>query len=188
MGFYARFRNFSFCHAVSMRQLSMARLLSPPKLIAQFECGLIDRSQLHAAMAQHAQVLIEEMLHEREFPEESRWEQWRNRLAANRLSAQHGEIRIRELLHALSDLDDFAPADLLWNVAHRHVPLHCFFRTKRAPIFRIKSMTSAAAQAQLVVEYSEGKSTTVVRETFQLARDRRWQWQVISREAYMPMG
>jgi hypothetical protein len=39
-----------------------------------------------------------------------------------------------------------------------------------------------------VVEYSEGKSTTVVRETFQLARDRRWQWQVISREAYMPMG
>jgi hypothetical protein len=156
--------------------------------MAQFERGLIDRAQLHALMAQHAQVLIEEMIYEREFPEESLWEQWRSRQHAKRWSAKHGEPRLRELLHALSEVEDFAPADLLWNAAHRHVPLYCFFRTKRAPIFRIQSLSTAAAKAEMVVEFSEGTSTTVVREKILLERDRRWIWQVISRQSYMPMG
>jgi len=160
----------------------MPRVPTPPKLIEQFENGLIDRHQLHAQMAVHARALIDEMELEWEFPLETRLEQWRNRHHASRLAAKHGERRVREVFHTLSELENFPPAALLWNASHHHVPLHCFLRTKRAPVFRVKKMNSTAVSATLWVEYNEGEGCELVQEKFHLVRNRRWLLEVVKRE------
>ena len=148
----------------------------------QFENGLIERAELHAMMAVHARGLIEEMEIEREFPLESRLEQWRNRHHAARLSARHGERRVREVFHALSTMEDFFPTNLLWNAAHFHVPLHCFIRSKRAPIFRVKKMNSNAASVTVWVEYNESDGGEIIHEKIHLLRNRKWILEVVKRE------
>ena len=148
----------------------------------QFEKGLIDRDELHAMMALHARALISEMELEWEYPLETRLEQWRNRHHASRLAAKHGEMRVREVFHALGELENFPPAALLWNAGHRHVPLHCFIRTKRAPLFRVKKMNSTAVSATIWVEYNEGEGRELVQEKFHLVRNRRWMLEVVNRE------
>jgi hypothetical protein len=148
----------------------------------QFEHGVIDRVELHEKMALHARALIEEMEIEHQHPLESLWEQLRNRHHAVRLSAKHGERRVREVLHALGELDDFIPAALLWNAAHFHVPLHCFIRCKRAPIFRVKKMTSTAMSVTVWIEYNEQEGEEIFREKIHLMRTRKWQLEVASRE------
>lgn len=160
----------------------MPRLLTPPKLMQQFEEGVIDRDELHTQMARHARVLIEEMVQERENPLETLWEQWRNRHHGSRLSAKHGERRVREILQALGDLEDFSPASLLWNAGHLHVPLHCFLRCKRAPIFRVKQMKSTVVDATLWVEYNEFDGGEITTEKIYLQRNRKWVLEVVKRE------
>lgn len=160
----------------------MPRLPTPPQLMQQFESGKIDRTKLHAFMAIHARALIAEMEIEREFPLETKLELWRNRHHASRLSAKHGERRMREVFHALSEMDDFFPAGLLWNASHFHVPLHCFIRSKRAPIFRVKKMDSDASSATLWVEYKEEDGDEIIQEKIHLLRNRRWVLEVVKRE------
>jgi hypothetical protein len=160
----------------------MLRLPSPPKLIEQFENGLIDRAELQAMMALHARALIAEMEWEYEFPLETRIDQWRNRHHANRLAAKHGERRVREVFHALGQMDDFLPAALLWNASHFHVPIHCFIRCRRAPVFRVKKMESTAVSATLWVEYNEYEGQELIKEKIHLERNRKWILEVISRE------
>jgi hypothetical protein len=166
----------------------MPRLPTPPKLMEQFENGLIERTELHAMMAVHARALIDEMEVEHEFPLESRLEQWRNRHHAARLSARHGERRVREVFHALSELEDFFPAALLWNAAHLHVPLHCFIRSKRAPVFRVKKMNTSAASVTVWVEYSEVEGGEVIKEKIHLLRNRKWILEVVSRSSQDSIG
>jgi hypothetical protein len=161
----------------------MPRVPTPPKLIELFENGLIDRDELHAMMAIHARALISEMEVEWEFPLETRLEQWRNRHHASRLTVKHGERRIREVFHALAELENFAPAALLWNASHAHVPLHCFIRTKRAPLFRVKKMNTTAVSATIWVEYNEGEGRELVTEKFHLVRNRKWVLEVVKRES-----
>lgn len=166
----------------------MPRLPTPPKLMEQFENGLIERAELHAMMAVHARALIDEMEVEHEFPLESRLEQWRNRHHAARLSARHGERRVREVFHALSELEDFFPAALLWNAAHLHVPLHCFIRSKRAPVFRVKKMNTSAASVTIWVEYSEREGGDMIKEKIHLLRNRKWILEVVSRSSQDSIG
>ncbi|MFM2171295.1 MAG: hypothetical protein RI957_1524 [Verrucomicrobiota bacterium] len=160
----------------------MLRVPTPPKLMEQFESGLIDRDELHAMMAIHARTLIAEIQLEWEFPLETRLEQWRNRHHASRLASRHGERRVREVFHALAELENFPPAALLWNASHTHVPLHCFIRTKRAPLFRVKKMNTTAVSATIWVEYNEGGASELVREKIHLIRNRRWVLEVVKRE------
>ena len=160
----------------------MQRLPSPPRLIEQFENGLIDRAELHAMMALHARALIAEMEYEYEFPLETRMDQWRNRYHVTRLASKHGERRLREVFHALSELDDFPPAALLWNASHFHVPLHCFVRCHRAPVFRVKKMESTAVGAILWLEYNDDEGREIVKEKIHLERNRRWILEVVQRE------
>lgn len=161
----------------------MPRVPTPPKLIEQFENGLIDRDELHAMMAIHAKALIAEMEIEWQFPLETRMEQWRNRHHASRLAAKHGERRVREVFQALGELENFPPAGLLWNASHTHIPLHCFLRTKRAPLFRVKKMNTSAVSATVWVEYNEDEGKQVVTEKFHLVRNRRWILELVKREA-----
>ena len=162
----------------------MARLQTPPKLMQEFEAGVIDRAELHAQMARHARALIAEMEIEYAHPLETMWELLRNRHQAARLSARHGERRVREVLSALSEMEDFSPASLLWNAGHVHVPLHCFVRCKRAPIFRVKKMTSTAVSVTIWIEYNEHDGEEVVKEKIHLLRNRKWVLEVVRREKW----
>ena len=147
----------------------------------QFEKGLISREELHEKMSRHAQVLIDEMESQHANPVESLIEQWRNRMQASRLAAKHGERCVREVFHALSELDDFPPALLLWNAAHPHVPLFCFIRMRSHPLFRVVAMQSSPASVTIEVEYTRHKNDLRTRAKFQFTRNRKWMLCITSR-------
>lgn len=167
---------------------AMDVLPTPPVLIRQFERGLLTREELHEKMAIHARALIEEMEEEHANPLGSLVERWRNRHHASRLIAKHGERRVREVFHALSELEDFFPAGLLWNASHFHVPLHCFIRMQRAPLFRVKKMSSTPSSVTLEIEYSQHSNDLRHRETFHLVRNRRWLLEVVKRSNQDSIG
>ena len=87
-------------------------------------------------MTIHQQRLLVEIAEGRENPVLSCLDEKLSRYAANRLERRHGERLIRMVLGALADIENFPPADLLWNAGHPDVPLHCFFRLRREPVFR----------------------------------------------------
>lgn len=159
----------------------MNAFLTPPQLMEQFEQGMLTREELHAAMAHHGRDLIQEMEYEHQNREESFIERWRCKRHAARLANRHGEAIVREVLSTLATLQDFPPANLLWNAAHSHVPLFCFFRLKRAPLFLIRTMRWRNARMELEVEYSTKDHQRKV-EQFLLERGRRWDFQITSRK------
>ena len=159
----------------------MKSLIPPPILIQRFEQGEISREELHTAMAVHGRLLIAEMEYESENLQESWLERWRCRHHASRLANRHGETRLRDVLHTLSLLPDFPPCNLLWNAAHTHVPLYCFFRLKRPPIFMIRLMRCLNTYVEVEVEYSNEEEQRV-REKMILERGRKWDFQISSRK------
>ena len=70
----------------------------------------------------------------------------------------------------LSDVSGFPPARLLWNAAHRHVPLHCFIRAKKKPIFRVRSLELKKNSAKIDIEYQFDNASRMTRERFLLKR------------------
>jgi hypothetical protein len=160
----------------------MQALPTPPALMRQFEKGMISREELHQKMSLHAQVLIDEMEMQHANPVESLIEQWRNRMQASRLAGKHGELCVREVFHALSELDDFPPAQLLWNAAHPHMPLFCFIRMQSHPLFRVVEMQSSSSSITIEVEYTRHKNDLRTKEKFHLIRNRKWILCVASRE------
>ncbi len=145
-------------------------LPTPPELFRRYESGELSREQFHAAMAMHARELIDEMVEARRNPVTAYIEQLRNRTAAARLARRHGAALVREILAALGTIPDFPPAQLLWNAPHREVPLHCFFRTKHEPLFRVLKLHIVAGKVRVLVEY--GESAAPLREEIVLMRDR----------------
>ncbi len=133
-------------------------------------------------MSVHAHQLIDEMEIQHSHPVESLIEQWRNRKQASRLASKHGERCVREVFHALSELDDFPPAQLLWNAAHPHVPLFCFIRMQSHPLFRVVEMQSSPANITIEVEYTRHKNDLRTKEKFHLVRNRKWTLCVVNRE------
>lgn len=126
---------------------------TPPQLFDDFEAGRITRAQLHAGMAFHARTLVEEIIETSENPVAAWWDTMLARRAAKRLTARHGEWRIRHLLHALSEVEDFEPSHLLWNALHPDVPLFCFFRMRREPVFRLTKIERGPGVLRLRVEH-----------------------------------
>ena len=120
-------------------------------------------------MACHARVLIEEMEEQRRNPVSAFVESIRNRRAAAKLAGRYGEAEVREVFSALAEVPDFAPARLLWNAGHRHVPLYCFVRSKVQPLFRVREMKVTRDEAWIEVEYQFG-TTKPRRENFSLCR------------------
>ncbi len=155
-------------------------LPTPPELFRRYERGELSKEQFHAAMAMHARELIDEMVEARKNPVAAYIEQLRNRAAAARHARRHGARQLREILTALGLIPDFPPAQLLWNAPHREVPLHCFFRSKHEPLFRIVKLKINAGKVRVVVEYGEAASP--VRETILFSRDRFQRLELSSRE------
>jgi hypothetical protein len=140
-------------------------------LFRQFERGEISREELHSFLAIHARSLISEMEEARINPIAAYIERLRNHAAARRLLRKHPQKLLRELLGALALIPDFPPAQILWNASHRDVPLHCFFRTRLEPIFRIQKLEVSAMRARLELHYGLADPAKLVRETIILQRD-----------------
>jgi hypothetical protein len=81
---------------------------------------------------------------------------------------------VREILVALAEVPDFPPARYLWNAAHPDVPLHCFLRMRREPVFRILNIDHRSDVIELLAEYGDGGRGRGTRRLFVLKRDDLW--------------
>ena len=148
-------------------------LLPPPhRLVALYESGGITRAQLQAAMVIHQKRLLVEIAEARVNPLLSCLDEKLSRYAARRLERRHGERLIRMVLGALADIEHFPPADLLWNAGHPDVPLHCFFRLRREPVFRLLRITADPLGLRVLIEHGRASKRHTTRQEIQLVRDR----------------
>lgn len=162
--------------------MKLAPFPSPRALIRQWEQGEIQRETLHALMAQHQAAIIEEAEEERLNPFASYLDRMMNKRMAKKLITRYGEANIRELCFALSELSDFLPAAFLWNVNHWDLPLHCFIRHKREPIFRIQEVFIRSARAMMLIEHGSARKGATIRERVHFERHWRGEMQVVKRE------
>ena len=149
-------------------------LPSPKQIFARFERGEIERDELHAMMAAHARELIAEMEDDYRNPAVAWIEGLRARTAAALLIRRHGSRLIREVLVALSEVPDFPHAGHLWNADHPEVPIHCFLRIGREPVFRIVTLKKSAEEIELLIEHGKAGRGQASRRLFVLKRDDRW--------------
>ncbi|HSP42991.1 MAG TPA: hypothetical protein VLO11_08975 [Luteolibacter sp.] len=147
---------------------------SPGELFARFERGEIEREELHAMMAVHARELIAEMEEDRLNPAAAMIENLLSRRAASRLARRHGAGLLREVLAALAEVPDFPPAKYLWNATHPDVPLYCFLRMRREPVFRIAALQRHDGFIEVTTEHGSARRGLATRRTFTLRRDARW--------------
>ena len=144
---------------------------TPPQLFRMFAQGTVSRRELHEAMGEHHRELIEEMGEAQMNPIAFYLDHLRSRSVAAKLVKKHGEAAVREVLAVLAEVVGFPPANLLWNAEHWDVPLHCFFRTKREPIFRVVRLEVQRLGATVSVEYGSARRGAGMREVFQMERD-----------------
>ncbi len=156
---------------------------TPRQLYRALDQGEISREDFRAAMRRHAEALIEEMEEVHQNPIAAWVEMLRNRRAASRLARQHGEHVVRELFTALSEVPDFPLAHWLWNADHEHLPLYCFLRTRREPIFRVLKLVSQPWLLVLTVEHGSAEKGKSVKEKFTFSRERFGRLTVVGREA-----
>lgn len=149
-------------------------LPTPREIFASFEKGELEREELHALMALHARELIQEMEEDHQNPAAAWIESLLARRASNRLVKLHGGRLIREILVALADVPDFPPARYLWNAGHPDVPLHCFLRVRREPVFRVVSLVANSGEFRVSVEHGSAAKGKGIRQTLQLKRDEQW--------------
>lgn len=147
---------------------------TPRQIFASFERGVMDRDEMHSLMALHAHELIAEMEENYQNPAAAWIESLLARRSARRLVRRHGSRLLREVLSALADVPEFPPARYLWNAVHPDVPLHCFLRMRREPVFRILSFEVLAGFIRVVVEHGEAAKGKGTRQTFALKRDPLW--------------
>lgn len=154
--------------------IALEMIPTPRQIFASFERGEIERDELHALMALHARELIQEMEEDHQNPAAAWIEGLLARRSTNRLVRLHGGRVLREVLVALADVPDFPPARYLWNAAHPDVPLHCFFRIRREPVFRILNVEAKSGEFRVLVEHGEAAKGKGIRRSFHLKRDLNW--------------
>lgn len=130
------------------------------------------RAAFQDAMRVHQHLLLEDIRESMRDPGLSWFDEVLNRRAARHLARLHGEEVVREVLAALSEIPDFPPAIQLWNAEHRLVPLYCFLRAKREPVFRVINLEVFPQAVEMVVEYGRSKKAECIREEITLRRNR----------------
>ncbi len=156
-------------------------LPTPAQLFRQFEEGRITHEYFRTAMSLHQRLLLEDIEEARRDPDLSWFDEVLNRRAARHLEKTYGEEVVRETLVALSEVPDFPPAVQIWNAGHKLVPLYCFLRMKRAPVFRVISMDVLPQMIVVVVEHGSAKKSESTREEITLRRNRHGQLVFVSR-------
>jgi hypothetical protein len=153
-------------------------LPTPRQIFSSFERGEIEREEMHALMALHARELIQEMEEDYQNPAAAWVERLLAKRATSRLVRRHSARLLREVLAALAEVPDFPPVRNLWNAAHPDVPLHCFLRIRREPVFRILSLESKAGEIRVLIEHGEAARGKGTRREFLLKRDDSWKLRV----------
>jgi hypothetical protein len=148
-----------------------------------FDRGEITREQFRAMLHVHAQALIEEMTEAHENWLAAWMESLRNRRVARRLAHDYGESLLREIFVALSEVPDFPLAGWLWNADRPHLPLYCFLRSRREPVFRVLRVSTAPFTVAVSVEFGSTKKSEALREKFSFERDRFGRLSFVAREA-----
>lgn len=72
----------------------------------------------------------------------------------------------------MAEVPDFLPAQWLWNAHHPDVPLFCFLRLRREPVFRVIRIASEAGQVVVTLEYGAAEARFTTREVFTLTHQR----------------
>jgi hypothetical protein len=153
---------------------------TPLQIFASFERGEIDRDEVHALMALHARELIQEMEEDHQNPAAALIESLLARRSAGLLVRRHGGRLLREILVAISEVPGFPPAKYLWNAAHPDLPLHCFLRMRREPVFRIAAIKPRGGVIEVEVEHGAAGRGQGCRKIFVLKRDDHWRLKVLS--------
>lgn len=149
---------------------------TPSEIFDRFERGEIDRDELHGLLALHARELIEEMEEDYRNPAAALVEYWLAKRLMRRLLRRHSRRLVREVLVALSRLPDFPPSRHLWNAGHPDVPLHCFLRMRREPVFRLLDLRVEGRDEVVVVcEYGGSGRGGAVRREVVLCRGEDWE-------------
>lgn len=148
---------------------------TPQQLFRWLDSGRISPEEFRKAMAVHAKELIEEIDQAHKNPLVAKFNELMDRREAWRWARKHGEEVVREVLCALMDEERFAPARWLWNAAHPHVPLHCFFRTRGTPVLKFLEMKVNPQAITVLVEHGGTETMAPVKEHFHLRRNRRTQ-------------
>jgi len=134
-------------------------------------------------MAVYARELIAEMEEVHRNPVAAYIEQVLNHRAATKLVRKHGEQLVREVFTALAEVHNFPPGRRLWNAMQPLVPLHCFVRTRHAPIFRVRRIESQPWIVSVEVEHSATEGSATQRDEFLLRRNERGSLLVIRRRS-----
>jgi len=145
---------------------------TPAQIFAKLERGEIEREEMQALMALHARELIVEMEEDYQNPAAALVEQLLARRQSSKLARKHGGRLLREVLHALSEVEDFPPSKYLWNALHPDVPLHCFLRIKRVPVFRVLAIEWEAGTVKVETRYGAAEKGKALRRSFLLRRGR----------------
>jgi hypothetical protein len=143
---------------------------TPGQLAARFERGEIDRMEFQALMAIHQRELIKEIDEDHRNPLAAWMESRLARSSVRKLLKKHSALLIREVLAALSEADGFPLAKYIWNATHPDVPLHCFFRIRREPVFHILSIHSEGNTVEVHFEIHTARN----RQRITLTRDSQW--------------
>jgi hypothetical protein len=174
-------RHLPFAEREGIVRAVSQSLPTPAQLFRQFEQGRITPEYFRSAMRLHQRLLLDDIEDASRDPGLSWFDEVLNRRAARNLEKAHGEDIVREVLVALSEMPDFPPAVQIWNAGHKLVPLYCFLRMKRAPVFRIVNMDVLPQMVGLVVEYGRAKKFECMREEITLRRNRQGQLVFVNR-------
>lgn len=152
---------------------------TPTEIFALYERGEIEREEMQSLMALNARELIAEMEEDRLNPAAALMEYLLSRRAASRLVRKHGGRLLREVLHALSLVPDFPPARFLWNATHPDVPLHCFLRMRKEPVFRVEALGTKGELISVEVHYGSAEKGRATMRIFTLKRGPDWKLRVV---------
>ena len=142
----------------------------PQKLFRQFEAGEISRTELQKTCALHQREMIAEIEEMRLNPVAAYIENLLVKREVAKVRRLYGEGLVREVLQALAEVPDFPPAILFWNAEYRDVPLYCFFRFRREPIFRLVKIVNEGMHQMVTVDYGSASRKKTTREIFTLQR------------------
>ena len=154
---------------------------TPNEIFARLERGEIEREEMQAMMAIHARELIKEIEEDHQNPAAALLELLLARRAASKLASKHGGRLVREVFHALSEVPDFPPAKYLWNALHPDLPLHCFFRIRRVPVFRITRLEKRGDEIRVETQRGETGKGKSIHDAFTLRRGDDWKLRVTER-------
>lgn len=145
-------------------------LQTPRQLARAMERGLITKEAFRQGMMVLQLQLLVEANEVRRNPVAAYLDQRLAKRAIAKLLRSASESELREVLYALGDLVDFAPAQLLWNADQMDIPLHIFIRPRLEPVFRITYLNVRQMQIDISIEHGSARKSETIREDLRFER------------------